>query len=308
MLTAQVITYFAISIAIIAMIVKALRYMKAPEHMRWELYPVPHEKGKAEYGGSYLEEFDWWTKPRESDTINELKEMAEEIILLKGVFRHNKTVWVSSLPFHLGMYLTIGWLFLLLFGGILQICGMSMYPQDGVLASIIYYATIAAGYVGLFLTGIGALGLLIWRSTETEQRRFNSPSDYFNLFAFVVVCGITLFTQYTIDGSFVHMRAYVQSLVTFGNITSPGALFTTEVILIALLIMYIPLTRMSHFVAKYFLYHDVRWNDVPNERGSKIEKRIAELLKEKVSWAAPHIKTGQTWGEVITDNKEISNE
>lgn len=308
MLTAQVITYLAISIAIIAMIAKALRYMKAPEHMRWELYPVPHEKGKAEYGGSYLEELDWWSKPREKDTVNELKEMAEEIILLKGVFNNNKTVWVSSFPFHLGLYLTIGWMLLLLLGGIFQISGISMNPQTGALASIIHYCTIAAGYAGLFLTGIGALGLLIWRSSDTEQRRFNSPSDYINLLAFVVICGIALFTQYTMDASFLHMRAYVQSLMTFGDISSPGALFTTEVILIALLIMYIPLTRMSHFVAKYFLYHDVRWNDVPNERGSKIEKRIAELLKQKVGWAAPHIKTGHSWGEVITDNKEISHE
>ncbi len=308
MLTAQVITYFAIGIAIIAMIVKALRYMKAPEHMRWELYPVPHEKGKAEYGGSYLEEYDWWKKPREKDIINELKEMAEEVILLKGVYNGNKTVWISSFPFHLGMYITIGWLFLLLLGGIFQINGYSISPQTGLLASIIHFATIASGYIGLFLAGMGALGLLIWRTTDTEQRRFNSPSDYFNLFVFVVVTGLTLFTQFTMDPSFEHIRAYVQSLVTFGNFTSPGILFTIEVIMIALLIMYIPLTRMSHFVAKYFIYHDVRWNDEPNERGSKIEKRIAELLKQKVDWAAPHIKTGHTWGEVVSDNKENSDE
>jgi nitrate reductase gamma subunit len=308
MFTAQVITYFALAIAVIAMIVKALRYMKAPEHMRWELYPVPHEKGKAEYGGSYLEEFDWWTKPRETDTVNELKEMTEEIILLKGVYKNNKTVWVSSFPFHLGLYLTIGWLMLLLLGGILQLSGMSINPQSGLFASIIHFATIATGYAGLFLTGIGALGLLIWRSTDSEQRRFNSPSDYFNLVAFIVVCGLALYTQFTMDASFVAMRSYAQSLITFGSFTSPGVLFNIEVVLVALLIMYIPLTRMSHFVAKYFLYHDVRWNDTPNERGSKIEKRIAELLKQKVGWSAPHIKTGKSWGEVITDNKEISNE
>jgi len=56
-------------------------------------------------------------------------------------------------------------------------------------------------------------------------------------------------------------------------------------------------------VAKYFLYHDVRWNDTPNERGSKIEKRIASLLEEKVGWSAEHMHPGKTWGDAITEAK-----
>ena len=118
MLIIQYVTCIAVVVAIVAMAVKALKYATAPEHMRWELYPVPHEKGRADYGGSYFEELDWWTKPRQVDRLNELKEMASEILLLKGVFHHNKRVWRWSLPFHLGMYLCVGWLFLLLLGGI----------------------------------------------------------------------------------------------------------------------------------------------------------------------------------------------
>ena len=43
-----------------------------PMHVRWELYPVAHEKGRASYGGSYFEEVDWWTKPREVDKLGEV--------------------------------------------------------------------------------------------------------------------------------------------------------------------------------------------------------------------------------------------
>ena len=101
----QIITYAAVVISVLAMLRKAWRYFTAPTHFRWELYPVPHEKGRSEYGGSYLEELDWWSKKRHSDKLNELKEMAMEVLLLKGVFHHNRKVWNFSFPFHFGLYL-----------------------------------------------------------------------------------------------------------------------------------------------------------------------------------------------------------
>ncbi|UCC59921.1 MAG: nitrate reductase, partial [Dehalococcoidia bacterium] len=42
---------------------RSIKYALMPVHLRWELYPVPHEEG-SKYGGSYLEELEWWTKPR----------------------------------------------------------------------------------------------------------------------------------------------------------------------------------------------------------------------------------------------------
>jgi nitrate reductase gamma subunit len=304
MLAVQLVTYFAVIVAVVAMLVKVYRYATAPEHMRWELYPVPHEKGRAEYGGSYLEELDWWSKPRHSDKLNELKEMAAEIILLKGVFHHNRRVWRSSFPFHFGMYLCIGWLVMLLLGAVLQAVGMSVSADAGGLGAIIHYLTIPLGYGGLVLGGLGALGLFIWRMSDDDQRAFNSPMEYFNLIFFVIVAAVTVVASAIADPSFATLRAYVQALVTFGTVPALTTWVAAEVIMLSLLILYIPLTRMSHFVAKYFLYHAVRWNDEPNVRGSKIEKRIAELLNQKVGWTGAHIQTGQTWGEVIKEPKK----
>ena len=70
----QIFTYIAVGVAILAMLIKTLRYITAPLSFRWELYPVPHEKGRAEYGGAYLEELDWWYKPRKKDQVNEREE------------------------------------------------------------------------------------------------------------------------------------------------------------------------------------------------------------------------------------------
>ncbi len=295
----QIATYLAVAVSIIAMLAKAFRYMKAPEHFRWELYPVPHEKGRAEYGGSYLEELDWWTKARESDKFKELSEMFQEIILLKGVYHNNKKVWVFSFPFHLGMYICIGWLMLLLLGAILQANDVVIGATAGGFGAIIHYLTLISGYAGLILSGVGAFGLLMWRLTDSRQRPYNSPSDYINLLLFVVVVVVALIAHATSDPSFAMLRGYVLALATFSPAEVVGSLFAAEILLVSLLIMYIPLTRMSHFVAKYFLYHSVRWNDEPNFRGGAIEKRIIDLLGQKVGWSAPHIQTGKPWADVV---------
>lgn len=300
----QVITYASVFIAVVAMAAKALRYLRAPQHFRWELYPVPHEKGRAEYGGSYLEELDWWTKPRHTDKFKELREMMAEIIFLKGVFHHNTRVWTFSFPFHFGLYLTIGWLLLLLVGAILGIIGVQI--GAGTLGAIVHYLTFFSGYLGLVLSGIGALGLFLWRATNKGQRAYNSPAEYFNLLFFVVVVAVTLISHLTTDPGFAVLRAYVGSLVTFSAVSLPNLLTRVEIVLISLLIMYIPLSRMSHFVAKYFLYHSVRWNDEPNRRGSALEKQLMKLMDEKVTWAGPHIQTGQPWKVVAT--KESNHE
>ncbi len=305
MMVIQMVTYISLIIAVVAMIVKAMRYANAPEHLRWELYPVPHEGDRAEYGGSYLEELDWWTKKRHADHFKEIKEMMAEIIFLKGVFNNNKRVWTSSFPFHFGLYLCIGWLVMLLGGAIAEKLGVEISANAGAIGIIIHYLTIIAGYLGLVLAGLGAFGLFIWRATDPKQKPYNSPAEYFNLIVFDIVVVVTLIAQLTGDFGFETLRAYVGSLVTFSPAPALSGWMVAEIVVVSLIIMYIPLTRMSHFVAKYFLYHAVRWNDEPNPKGSAIEKRIAELLQQKVGWKASHMSTGKSWVEVV---KETDNE
>ena len=113
----------------------------------------------------------------------------------------------------------------------------------------------------------------------------------------------------TSDGSFVSLRDYFARLVTF-NLTEPAGvvsgLLAVEIILASVLAAYIPLTHMSHFVTKWFMYHDIRWNDEPMEAGSEIEKKVGEVLQYPVSWTAPHIRGDgkKTWAQVATSGVE----
>ncbi len=302
----HILAYAAILVFAFVVLIKAIRYKSTPIHMRWELYPVAHEKGRASYGGSFFEELDWWDKPRKKDTFNELKEMFKEIVLLKGVFHNNRKLWFSSFPFHLGLYLVIGWLVLLVVGAITFLCGTDVSAAGNAFGSLVHYVTCFVGYAGLALTTIGAVGLFLMRLSSPELRKFSTPMEYFNL---LFVGGVTLFAlivSVSADPGFAAQREFTAALISFGSADTAATpvIIKTEIVLAMLLLAYMPLTRMSHFVAKYFLYHEVRWEDTPNRRGSRIEERVKQALSYGVAWEGPHIQKGKSWGEVVTENKE----
>ena len=97
--------------------------------------------------------------------------------------------------------------------------------------------------------------------------------------------------------------------MTFNFTFIPETVFTLHIILISLFLLYFPITRMMHLFAKYFTYHNVRWEDEANVKGGRLEKRIKAALNFGVSWSAPHMKTGKTWAEVATTfPPEVKNE
>ena len=76
------------------------------------------------------------------------------------------------------------------------------------------------------------------------------------------------------------------------------ALFTAGSALCA----YIPLTHMSHFIAKYFTYHSVRWDDAPAVTNDKVRREIARYLTYRPTWAARHLGADgvRTWADIAT--------
>jgi hypothetical protein len=59
---------------------------------------------------------------------------------------------------------------------------------------------------------------------------------------------------------------------------------------------------MMHPVAKYFTYHQVRWDDRPMESGSSMEREVQSLLQQPVTWAAPHVGADGTksWVDIAS--------
>ncbi|MEE4272797.1 MAG: respiratory nitrate reductase subunit gamma [Thermoanaerobaculales bacterium] len=305
---AYVVAYLGIVFFLIACIARFMMWSKMPMHVRWELYPVAHEGGgKAEYGGSYLEDSEWWSKKREVSLVGELKVMVPEILFLVALREHNKKLWTRSFPFHFGLYLVGGATALMLFAGL--IVGYGPDSIGNPVAELMGWVLPVLGGAGLVLGILGAVGLVLRRMAR-ELSDYTAPADLFNLVFFIVAFGVALVTFVGFDRDFSMVGSFVTNLVTFnlapiGDGTA-GLMLVLSVVLLAVLVAYIPTTHMSHFIGKYFAYHSIRWQDDPNLPGGKQEKIIQELLSRPVTWSAPHIGADgkKSWLDVTLEDQD----
>jgi nitrate reductase gamma subunit len=190
---------------------------------------------------------------------------------------------------------------LLLLVGTLEIAGV---PPVGAASTALTAALAATGYGGFALVALGTLGLLARRIGSPGLRKYSGVPEYLNLVVVFSVALSVVAIQATRDPLFATTCAFVTSLMAFRpQPADMGLAQMVEMGLGAFLVAYVPLTRMSHFVAKYFLYHDVRWHDEPNRPGSRIEARVKQALDFGVSWDAPHIPKNKKWGQVVTESE-----
>jgi nitrate reductase gamma subunit len=285
--------WLAVGVFVICCAWRALKYARAPEHLRWDLYPVAHEPGRA-HGGSHLEEKDWWTKPRRKSHWGEVSVMLEEILLLKGVWENNRKVWWGSMPFHWGLYLLLLTTAGLFVAGI----GFARGPWSTLLA--------VAGTLGGALCAVGALILLLVRSTDSRLRPYTTPLDRLNL-ALLVVLGALSAAVASTPAGIAGAAAAVGQIVRLRP-PDVSLLLGLQMTVAALFLFYLPFTRMVHFFAKYFTYHQVRWDDRPVTPGSGLEKSLRAALGFGVTWSAEHVRTGSTWAEIATSPPEKPKE
>ena len=302
----SLLTYLAVLIYIVTMISRILRIKNMPVHLRWELYPVPHEKGRAHYGGSRLEEIDWWTKQHPKDHINEIKEMGSEILGLKAVWEHNRSLWLGTFPFHFGLYMLIGNMVLFIIAGILLMSEIVVGPAAGGFAEILYYGLYYIALVSGLMGTLGSLRLMFSRIVDQGLRLHSAPSHYFNILLIGAVFA-TLFAWVLADPMFVsNTTMFYAGLLSFSEIPALPGIAYWHIGISLFFIAYLPFTHMTHMVLKYFTYHDVRWEDESNEPGTKKAEKLAEQLKYNVSWSAKHIGSEgkKNWGDLVSDMPE----
>jgi nitrate reductase gamma subunit len=277
--------WFASVVFAVACAWRVFKYATAPEHLRWDLYPVAHEPGR-DHGGSYLEEKDWWTKPRSKSLWGEVSFMFEEIVFLKGVWVNNRTLWYGSLPFHWGLYLLV----LTSVGLVAAAFGLTSELWLGLLRF--------AGVVGGALTALGGLALLVARTRDPRLRPYTTPLDRLNLALIAILGGLSVAVAIA-PGGMAHAAVAVGQMLRLSP-PEVSLLLGLQMAVAALFIFYLPFTRMVHFFSKYFTYHQVRWDDRAVQPGSVLEKRLRGALDFGVDWSAKHIQTGSTWAEVAT--------
>jgi nitrate reductase gamma subunit len=278
---------------------RVLLFARSPLHLRWELYPVPHEAAeRVAHGGSYFEQGEWWRHPRVSNVAGEVRFMVPEMLFLHALRTFNRPLWNRSFPFHFGLYLMAGAL-VLLCGSILA----SQWPASTVARAISGFLPALAwlsGVVGVVSCMAGAAGLLHRRLTCPALQVSTTPGDIFNLLFFIGALGL-LAIGYGVRPAGSPGATAVLAGVLSWNLGVPiPTTFGLGIMSAALLCAYIPLTHMSHFIAKYFTYHAVRWDDEPLVHNAARARTMAEYLAFRPTWSAPHIRAGgsHTWAEI----------
>jgi nitrate reductase gamma subunit len=294
-----VIAYVSLLVFAATFVYRSVNMARRPVHLRWELSPIPHEKGKGQYGGSYFEEFEWWTKPRERSLVSEAVYMFQEIVFLKAVWEHHRRLWWFSFPFHIGMYVLVVAAVPLVVAAIWQLAGGTESSLAWLHGMILILAA-----VGCLLGGVGALGLLISRLVDPRLRAVQTRAALFNLAFLVAVFvsgGVALLGNFSSD-----LTAFVQALLTADISIEVPAVLTVHLVLGFLFLAYMPSTQMLHFVAKYFTYHRVRWDDEAMAPGSRMEREVSELLQQPVTWSGPHLDADgkKNWLDIVTKKEE----
>lgn len=284
--------YVAVLVFIAGCVGRVVQYARAPIHLRWELYPVPHEAPeRVAHGGSYFEQGDWWKKARHQNMAGELSFMIPEMLLLKGLWEYNRKLWYRSFPFHAGLYLLIGAAFLSALGALFGGFGF---------AGALFAMARACAWAGAVLTTFGGVALFWRRLTDPELKNYTGPGDLLNVGAFAIACVLVIIGA--LSGSMPPLARLARALLSFDSTVRLPAATSAGLILGSVILGYIPYTHMAHFVAKYFTYHTVRWDDTPNNQ--HIAARVAEYLTYRPTWSAPHIGADgtKTWGEIATTN------
>ena len=301
-----ILSYLCFTVFILAAGHLIYRQWTLPIHLRWEIYPVQHETtDKLAHGGSYMEELNWWEKRHRGSWLNEMKYMVPEILFIRGLWKENRGLWWVSFPFHFGLYLMIVTFGLMVLHALVILWGGNTVPAGGAIRTLLHGFIVFTGWTGLVLGGIGSVGTFCRRLADPELREYSSFADYFNilfiLIFFLFAFFVCLFGDPLLEGA----KAYVFGLLTGGgslNAYVPGQSFCggVAIVLASLLVAYVPMTHMSHMFMKYFLYHNVKWDDAPNLRGGKIEAAIQKNLELKPTWQAKHVEADgrKSWRDI----------
>lgn len=276
--------WFSIAAFLGLIIIKFFQFKNKPVNLRWDLYPVPHEEPeKRQYGGSYMEELDWTTTAQKKSKIPELIEIGREVFYLKRLRDHNKNgLWIWSLMMHWGIYILLIWIGFMIAAHFFPALVVMIRP---------------AGYISIILGLMGTIGLIFKRVTSPDLAKYSAPEDYFHLLVLLLVFGLGLISA--LDGySFTGQQTYITNMLRFQAKpvpTSATAMFLT----LQVFAIYMPFSKLIHYVMKHFAFTEILWDDQFKQKGSQLDERIKKQLDHRPGWNGAHFKGADRWADEV---------
>ena len=222
--------------------------------------------------------------------------MFKEILFLKALFEHKRSLWWFSFPFHFGMYVLIAAVALLVLGGLGTAVGF-VCPEIWLISRALPVLSTNGYTLGL----LGAVGLLLRRLSDSGMANSTTRATYFNIILLASLFATGLWAVVSVSDFSGQVVGFVGALFTADMSVQLAGIVKAHFLLSFFFLAYLPFTQRMHFVAKYFTYHEVRWDDNPVD--DKMEKELLELLGQKPTWAAPHVRAdgNKTWVDNATD-------
>lgn len=294
----QIATYVSYIFIIVVYTIKVVKIARMPLHLRWELYPVVHEKGY-KYGGSYFEQLEWWNKPSQKSAARSIIFKIRDYITFPGYFQRNRGYWLGLYPWHIGFYAIVAFHVFSFIGALVILTSDIAISAESanVWGMAIYYLTLIVAVGSFILGSIGSIVLLVKRLTDKGLKNYATASNYFNYAFFLVVFLSGLVTWYFADPTLSAYREFWKSLITFKYHTVEPLVYT-HIMLFSLFLVYLPFTRSTHYITKIFAFFGVFWDDAPILKNRQMQMRIKETLNKPVTWSASHIQQGKTWAEI----------
>ena len=140
--------------------------------------------------------------------------------------------------------------------------------------------------------------------------QFNNFSHYFNLLLLGAIYA-TGFLWAATDTAYAYKAAgAIAGWLSASAIPELPAIAYWHIGCVLFFLVYFPFTYMTHGFIKYFTWHDIRWEDEPNLPGGKVSGKVAAMVNQKVTWAAPHVDSdgNKTWAEIVTNPVEMKPE
>ena len=155
--------------------------------------------------------------------------------------------------------------------------------------------------LGSYLLGsLGTISLLLKRLYDSNLRSFSTTSRYINLLFLAAIFLSGGYSWLRSGDSLFDMSLFIKSLITLDTSINVEFPLSLHLVISLLFLLYLPLTDMIHFIAKYFTFHKLRWDDEP--MGGKMENELHGLLTQPVTWSADHVKADgkKNWVDVAT--------
>jgi nitrate reductase gamma subunit len=300
----QIITILAYVFVILAYTFKVWKYFKMPLNLRWDLYPIAHEKGY-KYGGSYFEEAEFWKKPRHISRLRDILEMAKQYLTMWGYLRRVPSYWLGIFPWHIGFYSIVAFHgFIWISAIVMKTTGIQVSAGSANLGGeILYYLALVLALVSFILGTIGSLTLLMKRIFDANLRDYASPQNYVN-YLFCLILFVSGLVSWAVgDATFGSYREFWLGIFSLKSVVV-GGVEAVHLFLFSLFLFYLPFTRSTHYITLLIAYFKVRSSDAPNYGGGNAERKLKESLGRPNEWSAPHIQNGKSWGEVVTKMPE----